>query len=351
MTSPCIRSSLWSISAALLILSSGGCTLFTRGATPAPGPTPAQSRPQRAISQPPLGDGATNVHLLVEPDDGKRRLTRPIRAATHSLDLTMYLLTDHTLIHDLEYAAANGVHVRVILEPTPFGNDVSSISANQSAYDQLYAADIPVRWSSHRFLLTHQKTMIIDGATAYVLTMNWSRSAFSLNREFGVIDGNPADVREAEAIFDADWTGGTPILSDPNLFVSPVNSRARLLALLARAHRTVDVYAEEVQDPEMELALVAAAHRRVRVRLISNAGDSTNAPGIARLRAGGVHIHLLTSPYIHAKMVLVDGRWAFVGSENISTSSLDQNRELGVLVADPDALSRLASTFEQDWHT
>jgi phosphatidylserine/phosphatidylglycerophosphate/cardiolipin synthase-like enzyme len=38
-----------------------------------------------------------------------------------------------------------------------------------------------------------------------------------------------------------------------------------------------------------------------------------------------------------------------VGSENISTSSLDNNRELGVLVNDQNSLSRLTSTFEQDW--
>ena len=172
---------------------------------------------------------------------------------------------------------------------------------------------------------------------------------FTINREFGVVDGNPADVREAEAIFSADWNATGYVPRDPNLLVSPINSRARLLALLARAQHTVDVYAEEVQDAGLETALVACARRRVRVRLISNAGDATNAAGIAALRRGGVRIRLLHHPYTHAKMILVDGRWAFVGSENISASSLDANRELGVLVADPDALARLAATFTTDW--
>jgi cardiolipin synthase len=38
-----------------------------------------------------------------------------------------------------------------------------------------------------------------------------------------------------------------------------------------------------------------------------------------------------------------------VGSENISTASLDRNRELGVLVSDRRAITRLRATFEQDW--
>ena len=104
-----------------------------------------------------------------------------------------------------------------------------------------------------------------------------------------------------------------------------------------------------MQDLELETALIAAAHRGARVRLISNPNDPTNAAGIARIQHGGVHVHLLSSPYIHAKLVLVDGRWAFVGSENISTASLDRNRELGVLVSDPAALAGLATTFEGDW--
>lgn len=289
------------------------------------------------------------MRLIVEPDDGKRRLTGSIRRARRTIDLTMYLLTDRTLIHNLEYAAASGVRVRVLLEPRPFGDSAAAISANQSAYDQLYAADIPVRWTGRGYRLTHQKTMIIDDATAYILTLNYSRSAFTKNREFGVVDTDPRDVREAGAIFDADWSGYVPALRDANLLVSPINSRARTLALIARARRSIEIYAEEVQDPQLEAALAAAAGRGVRVRLIGNAGDQTNARGIASLRRAHIAIHLVQHPYIHAKVILIDGRWAFIGSENISAASLDQNRELGVLIANRAALDRVHTTFERDW--
>lgn len=319
----------------------GGCAGAVRHAYP----------PPRPVAQPPLGQGVWPVRLLVYPDDAKRLLTGPMRKARRSIDLEIYLITDHTMIHALEYAHAAGVRVRVLLERQPFGVDVSGSGANQSAYDQLAAADIPVRWTSGRFRLTHEKAMVVDGTAAYILTLNFSRSAFTRNREFGVVDTKPADVREVDAVFGADWRSAAYVPRDPNLIISPINSRARLLALLARARRGVDVYAEEVQDPGLESALAACARRRVRVRLISNAGDASNAAGIARLRAGGVQVRLLTSPYIHAKMILVDGRWAFVGSENISTASLDDNREMGVLVADPDALARLGETFATDWQS
>jgi phosphatidylserine/phosphatidylglycerophosphate/cardiolipin synthase-like enzyme len=52
---------------------------------------------------------------------------------------------------------------------------------------------------------------------------------------------------------------------------------------------------------------------------------------------------------VHPKDVVVDGKEAFVGSENLSTSSLDRNREVGLLLADPVAVRSLEATFERDW--
>jgi phosphatidylserine/phosphatidylglycerophosphate/cardiolipin synthase-like enzyme len=53
--------------------------------------------------------------------------------------------------------------------------------------------------------------------------------------------------------------------------------------------------------------------------------------------------------YVHAEAIVVDGRRAFVGTENLVTASLDHNRQLGVIVADPSAVQRLESTCDGDW--
>ena len=44
-----------------------------------------------------------------------------------------------------------------------------------------------------------------------------------------------------------------------------------------------------------------------------------------------------------------DRKIAFVGSQNVTATSLDLNRELGMLVSDAAVLARLASIFETDW--
>jgi phosphatidylserine/phosphatidylglycerophosphate/cardiolipin synthase-like enzyme len=297
-----------------------------------------------------LGAGVRNVDVIVEPDDGVRVITRAIRDATRSIWLTMYLLTNRTIIHALEYAHASGVQVRVILEPHPYGTLRDS---NRSAYNNLMAADIPVHWASPRFQLTHEKSMLVDGATAYIMTTNFTRSAFKANREFDVVDHDARDVAALRALFSADWNDRPYAPSDPNLPVSPADARPLLTALIGSARHTLEVYAEELQDRGMERALAAAARRAVRVRVIlpASSGPDRDAPGVALIGAAGAQVRRLqqSNLYVHAKAIVADGRRAFVGSENLSTASLDHNREVGVIVADPSAIQTLESTFDGDW--
>ncbi len=58
---------------------------------------------------------------------------------------------------------------------------------------------------------------------------------------------------------------------------------------------------------------------------------------------------ILSSPYVHAKLLLVDGERAYIGSVNFSAQSMDKNRELGILVSQPDVIERLKGVFETDW--
>ncbi len=102
----------------------------------------------------------------------------------------------------------------------------------------------------------------------------------------------------------------------------------------------------------MEDALIAAAKRGVSVQVMLPQPSSGGASAdVTRLTQGGVQVYYTTKLYMHAKMILADGARAFVGSENFSAQSLDGNRELGVLVADPAALARITSTFQLDWST
>ena len=281
--------------------------------------------------------------VFIQPGDGRAPLLDEIQAAQHSIDLEIYIVTDDAILQSLEEAQRRGLHVRVILEEHPFGGG----GGQEEVFARLESAGIAVRWGNPVFRFSHIKTMIVDQAVAIIMNQNLTQSAFSANREFGVVTNRSDAVQAAAAIFAADWSRGVEPDAGP-LVVSPTNAREQLLALVGGVRVSLDLYAEVLRDPQLLDALAAAAERGVRVRIIVSP-SADFAAEVDELAASGVAIRLSRSLYIHAKLIVADGERAFVGSQNLSATSLDQNRELGIIVADPVNLARLSRTFAIDF--
>jgi phosphatidylserine/phosphatidylglycerophosphate/cardiolipin synthase-like enzyme len=313
--------------------------------TALPDRDPGDPQPTRATGDPRFDPGPGVAGLFVEPDDGRAPILDELGAAERSIDLTVYLLTDPEIIEALEAAVDRGVRVRVILEQHPFGGS----GDNPDVFDRLARAGAEVRWSSPAFRFSHVKTFVIDDQVAIVMNLNLTRSAFDRNREFGVVTTRAAEVAQAAAIFEADWkqTSEPP---DGPLVVSPTTSRRDLLRLIGGAQRSLDLYAEVVRDREMIDALIAAERRGVAVRLVmtGSTGDD-NADERRELAAAGVEIRLARGLYIHAKLFLADGMRLFIGSENLTATALDLNRELGLFLDDPAAIERVEGVFADDF--
>ncbi|MGA9098094.1 MAG: phospholipase D-like domain-containing protein, partial [Methanotrichaceae archaeon] len=50
-------------------------------------------------------------------------------------------------------------------------------------------------------------------------------------------------------------------------------------------------------------------------------------------------------------IIIADGLKGFVGSENFSPTSLDKNRELGILIDNSGIIQTVSSTFDVDWNS
>ncbi len=318
---------------AVLVAICAACWVHSAGATPPEAISAYQIQPTPA----PI------TGVFIEPGDGRAPLLDEIAAARIAIDLEVYIITDEVILAALEDAQRRGVRVRIILEQHPFGGG----GGQESIFARLESAGIAVRWGNPAFRFTHIKTMTIDGEVAIIMNQNITASAFTSNRDFGVVTNDPAAVRTAAAIFEADWMRGPEPPPDP-LVVSPTNARAELLSLVNGARNALDVYAEVLRDPEMLDALMAAETRGVQVRIVISPSPDF-AVEQQRLAAAGVELRLMSNLYVHAKVIIADGERAFVGSQNLSATSLDQNRELGIIVQDPINLARLARTFEIDF--
>jgi phosphatidylserine/phosphatidylglycerophosphate/cardiolipin synthase-like enzyme len=287
------------------------------------------------------------TRLVVEPDAGPDAVLSELAAAQRAVWMEMYLLTDDAAIDALAARARAGCDVRVLLEPHPFEAD----GANQAAYDRLAIAGANVRWSSPAFAYTHAKAIAIDHARLVVATLNLTRAGLDGNREYALIDDSPADVAAVEAVIAADLTGATAPTGAGRVATSPTDSRPALAALIEGASQTLAVEMEELSDSAMTSALVAVAGRGVEVRVVVPASGRSVATTAAagRLAAGGVLVRALDAPDVHAKAVVADQRFFYIGSANLTAGSLDANRELGVMIDDADTATRVAATVAGDF--
>lgn len=283
--------------------------------------------------------------LIVEPDDGREPITAEIAAARSSIDIFIYILTDKVIIDSLIAAEGRGVDVRMILEEHPYGG----FGNPEEVVARLRSAGAETKWSSSDFTFTHAKTMLFDRRVVAILNLNLTRSGFEDNREFGVVSTWPQDVQLAQATFDADWSGSEAEIDD-SLVVSPDNSRKVLVSLIDSADTTVQMYAEVIRDSQIVDRLRAAESRGAEVQIILSPDSDPRWKVIEeQLLEAGVEVRISNDLYIHAKAIVVDGTSAYIGSQNFTMTSLDENREIGIIVREPALIDRIESAFRTDF--
>ncbi len=283
--------------------------------------------------------------VFVTPTGFEQRMLDTIAGARHSLDIQMYLFSTSKLATAVIAAAQRGVAVRVLLDPGEPGND--------STRSRLIAASVPTKNDPAVFPYAHAKYLIVDGAAVTIMSANWNDGAMTEERNYGLVDTDADDVADVQTIFDADWAGTTPSLTCTRLLVSPIDAKQRVLDLVNGAQHTLDLEVLYVTDSTVEGAIVNAKNRGVAVRVILS--DPATTPENTATRTfftqKGVPVRVITTFDVHAKLIVADGATALIGSENLSYTSLSQNREVGALVFEPGTLAAVTAQVDADWAT
>src|SRR3984957_7446808 len=294
-----------------------------------------------------------NYQFIQEPEAGFSRIIDLISGAARSVRITMYEFTYPAAVNALIDAHGRGVDTKVILDAAFHGRD-----ANAESFQQLSDAGVDVKWAPNG-VIYHQKTITVDDTTAAVGTGNLTPQYYSTSRDAWVLDTNPADVAAIAATFDTDYTSppsGRPpeATPAPNLIWSPME-RASFLQHIDQATRSIDLTNQELKDRAVLSALDKAASRGVQCRIVMTENPAWTR-AVAEVSAAGCSVHLFPNTesglYIHQKMLLTDNTSLIIGSQNLSTTSLIENRELSLALDTaiaPELISAVESTFDADY--
>jgi cardiolipin synthase len=291
--------------------------------------------------------------VIVMPDDTIEPILAAIGAAAKSLRIKMFSVSDRRVLSALVKAHKRKVKIRVLLNPARHSGEIQ----NKGARALLLDAGIDVLDTNPGFTVTHEKSMVVDDATAFIGSLNWDPDNFEETREFAVTSGDPAEVAEVIECFEADWSR-QPFKPRPssNLIWCPDSGRDRIAQFIDAAKHSLFVQNERYQDTIIVEHLVRAKLRGVKVHVMTRLSHSLQArklvEGVGDLRIMndvGIGIHSMKHLKLHAKVLLADKSRAVVGSINLTSSSFDERRELAIHLSDPDVVERLATVIHEDW--
>ncbi len=370
--------------------STGGGSSSSSGSAPSPTstvemPTASYSPPADASVTPPDRITLANV----QPDDGIAPIIEFIESAEKSVDISIYRIdSDYTaLIDALTRTVDRGVPVRISIsrqlvgQPNPPEGNAQQIQVQQ----ELGALGIQVELSRPEFHYGHEKSIILDSGTpkarAMIADWNLQDSYFGPNaygpvgaRGMAVLNTDPQDVATVAAYFEANWPPYAPypvsdraslVWSPSGIEYSPVGNSVQVLTdFVNGAQKTLDIYAEYIQDDAFLLSMVIdRAKAGIAVRVIGNS-DGQSPAIVQQLREAGVQVkfdpifegNTSTPMFVHTKTMIADAglptQVAFVGSQNtFINESPEAILELGTIVKDLATLERIRAVFDQDWGT
>lgn len=364
---------------------------------PHAGEAPAHpDRPPRiGFGQRPVRYIGNRVRLLVTGDEYFPALLAAIEDARISIHLETYIYAEDNIGRRVTFAlasaAARGVQVRVLIDGFGGGDYARRLVTGLGAQGAEVRIFRPERWwRLERKLLRrlHRKIVVVDDRLAFVGGINIiddhnvpgpERGRIGPRFDFAVACEGPVVAPIALAVKQLWWmlsfarpvgaSGPRPRV-DTQPRIAPIAGGVAASFLLRdnlRNRRTIEhAYLEAIAHARdrivlasayfipgrrIRAALLDAARRGVRVRLLLQGRIEyalqhyAERALLGQLLAAGIEIHEYRPAYLHAKVGVIDGTWATVGSSNIDPYSLLLAREANVVVFDAGFGQRLESVL------
>ncbi|MBE7559764.1 cardiolipin synthase [bacterium] len=323
--------------------------------------------------------------LFVESDERSRARWKP-SAGDPPYPHAVYILasdaTGQEFAEVLCRKAREGVRVRLLLD------GVGCLRLSSALVRRLREAGVrvefflPIRkWN--RFwnfnLRNHRKIIVVDGRTGFCGGLNLADEYRGRSRVYGPwqdahmqVDGPAAT--QLQWVFAEDWYFACGEELGSEYFPEQGSVGEDVVQVVASGpDRDVEIMYEFfftaittaresvwiitpyfVPDRAMLLALMTAARRGVDVTLlVPERCDHRVVQWAGRyyyedVLAAGVKIFEYPDGTLHAKVMLVDGAWATVGSANMDIRSFRLNFEVNLIVFGRDIAERVAAAFARD---
>jgi len=332
------------------------------------------------------------VTLLKSGGEYFPALIGAIDRAVREVWLETYIYADdeagRNVTEALMRAARRGVLVRVLVDGWGARHYLTAAIERDLATSGVallvYRPEVaPWQFRSHRLRRLHRKLCHVDGRVAFVGGINViddmntpghkpPRVDFAVRVEGPVLVPIVRTMQRVWAVNELVQTGRSevPLFPSPRRAVRAGGQTAKFVIRdnLRHRHDIETAYLAAIRTAKAEIviansyffpgirfrrALISAAQRGVVVTLLLQKRVEyvllhyASRALYGQLLAAGVRIHEYGQSFLHAKVAVVDGSWATVGSSNIDPYSLLMAREANIVVRDPYFAGQLGGELKR----
>jgi cardiolipin synthase len=329
------------------------------------------------------------VEVLLNGDEIFPAMLAAMREARRTITFANFIYEEGEIAREMAATMAErchaGVKVNVLLDA------VGSAKMEEAHRDILRDAGcrlafyrplnpLTIRRFNHR---NHRRVLVVDGRVGFTGGVGVGEAWMGNGRQAGrwrqtdVRVEGPV-VRVLQAAFAETWRDATGQLLGGDDFFPPLTRRGNLAIQAvpsSPAHGATEAYMlfllaidsarssialtnpYFVPDDGIAKALARAAERGVDVSIITAGVAGNTLDRLLRVASrthfpravnAGVKIYEYQAAYLHAKTVVIDGRWVSIGSVNIDNRSFALNSELNITALDRGMATRMLDVFQKD---
>lgn len=280
------------------------------------------------------------------PGESLEKELASFSSTRQNLDLRTYEFTHKQFTSTLKKLAENGVNIRIIVEDKKFQQYQNTLKV----LSQYFSWNRNIQLKSDKQMgteYTHAKVNLID--SGYIIqTANLTKSSFANNREHFFQSTDTWVWMSLHTIFEKDrvWSKITMKDIHPNLVVCNINCRGMIEELLSSAQESIIIQTQYIMDDALR-ALLKSKKTLPEFRLL--VADTDNNDELIRY-FGNEQARKFKHHYNHTKMILIDHKLLLLGSMNLSSTSLDKNREIWIILLDTWTIKTFSDQFSHDWN-
>ncbi|HET7628080.1 MAG TPA: cardiolipin synthase [Bacillales bacterium] len=330
----------------------------------------------------------TETKVLRNGDETFPAILEALKNARRYIYLEYYIFRDDDIgteiVRVLEEKARQGLDVRLIYDA------VGSVGLSMRTIKKMEAAGVQVAcfspiksgfFNQKINFRNHRKIIVVDGKAGFVGGLNIGDEYLGRDKRMGfwrdthlLVKGEA--VRSLHAIFIIDWAylshetvtpeqtertfpmgksdGGVQVAASgpdsneglmTNLYFSMITS-ARQSVWIATPYF--------IPNKAIRSALAMAAARGVSVKLMvpeTNDGFLTKYATRSyfdELLDNGIEVYMYRKGFMHQKIMIVDGRYASIGTANVDFRSLNLNFEVNVFLFNCSSVKELINNYKTD---